>query len=194
MDSIDAILHRLCANVPLYPTDFTAVLLTLLTNYFSSPDNILHPALKDYIYTPDDNSRIIIQASGLWNPRSGDTRPAILVSRGPWQVQPPSLGMGLIQGTSPETYLAEYVGVHNIICIGKTPAAADLLGGEVLHFIVQILPYLRSRLPVAHITVNGLSEPKPLDEGRIHYAVTIPIQYAFDIRWSMQISTTTPTP
>ncbi len=199
MEVITELLARICGR-PLYPVDFTAIFQRLLIEYFSSSENILDPNLKSLVYLPGDNTNIIIEAAGRWNPNAGDHRPAILISRGEWKVSPPSLGLGLIQGSLPDKYLREYVGTHNIMCIGKTPAAADLLAGEVLHFLVQVMPEIRQQLPVTRIEVQGLSKLQPLEEGRTHFAVTIPIVYQFEVRWSVSVtqatttSTTTPAP
>jgi len=198
VEAVETILSRICGK-PLSPVDFTALFQTLLISYFSSPENILDPNLKSLVYRPDDTTGIIIEAAGRWNPGAGDHRPAILISRGEWKVSPPSLGLGLIQGGGePDTYLIGYTGSHNIICIGKTPAAADTLGGEILHFISQVMPKIRESLPVSRILVVGLSDAKPFDEGRTHFAVSIPIMYEFEVRWTISISsgttTTTPAP
>lgn len=191
MSVIETILSRLC-NKLLSPVDFTALFQALLISYFSNPDNIIEENLKQYTYRPDDSTGIIIEAAGRYNPEKGDHRPAILISREDWKVLPPGLGQGLIQGDpNKEVYVRTYSGAHNIICIGKTVAAADLLAGEVLHFLVQVLPEIRKVLPLSHLDVNGMSKPTPVGEGRTHFAVAIPVVYTFDVRWEIQITTTT---
>jgi len=192
-DFLDEIVARFCGITPT-PVDFTALLRYLLTDYFSNADNIVNPNLKDVIYTEDDaTTGIVIEAGGRWRLSSDDHRPAIFISRGEWRVEPYLLGMGVIQPADSPVYLRRYSGVHNIICIGKTLAATDLLAGEVLHFLVQVIPPLRERLPISHLNVVGLSPVQPYGEGRTHYAATIPVTYSFELRWSIGL-TTSPEP
>ena len=189
---LDEIIARFCGKA-LSPVDFTALFRYLLIDYFSNSSNILEPSLKDIVYTDDDTTQIIIEAAGRWKPSTGDHRPAILISRGEWKVVPYMLGMNYIQGTEPSIYLRRYQGSHNIICVGKTSAQADILGGEVLHFFVGVIPPLRERLPISYLNVEGLSAVQPFDEGRTHFITTIPITYSFELRWTIGV-TTSPEP
>jgi len=85
------------------------------------------------------------------------------------------------------------VGQHNIVCIGKLPVETDLLATEVFLFLTTLEPVIVDTLPISIFQAVGVSEIKPIKEGRDHYVVEIPVKYSFEFVWHMEINESTTT-
>jgi len=188
----EEIYRRLCSH-PLTTVDITAVIKIILTSYFGTPDNILHENLRDRIYTDLDGPGLMIESSHAFAPTQAERRPAILIKRGEWKNAQEGFYGGFIQGSSPGRFVRSVLGTHNIICIGKTPGEAEILGDEVFRLLAHVTPKLLERTCLDSFRVVGLSEIKPLQEGRDHFAAAIQVTYRFFETWEIDIETVTTT-
>jgi len=184
MDFLAELKERICAK-SLGPVEMSGLLKELLVNYYSNPDNIQHPALKNRVYSEGSNTRILIEIGAFIEPALAEDRPAILISRGDWKAQPPTMEYGAVLGSSPKRYVRQFIGTHNINCIGKTYGEAEILAEETFKFLIHAEPLVAAEIPIANYIVNGLAAPKPVAEGRVHYIVAIPIQYSFSEAWTI---------
>lgn len=188
----DKIYRRLCGH-PITTVDITAVLKIILTSYFSEKDNILHTGLKDRIFSDTDGPGLTIEAASAFVPNIAERRPAIIIRRGEWKNVQEGFYGGAIQDASINTYVRMIAGSHNIICIGKTPGEAEILGDEVFRLFAHITPKLLTNSCLDTFRVAGLSEVKPLHEGRDHYAAMIQVMYRFHETWEIEIEPVTTT-
>lgn len=133
MSVFERICSRFCGGNLITPVDVSALLKTLLVEYFSSSENILIPALRERLVS-ESNKPIIIESSQAYLPDSAGFRPSILVVRGPWQVNRLGIGTGQVFNSTPTQYARTITGQHNIVCIGKLPTETDLLATEVFYF------------------------------------------------------------
>lgn len=188
----EEIYRRLCAR-PITTVDITAVIKIILTSYFGNADNILHANLKDRIYSDTDTTGLSIEAGSAFTPTKAERRPAIIIRRGEWKNSQEGFYGGFVQGSSPGQFVRLVMGSHNIICIGKTPGEAEILGDEVFRLFSHVTPQMLERSCLDSFKVIGLSEIKPLQEGRDHYAAMIQLTYRFYETWEISIQTVTTT-
>lgn len=181
----DEIKRRLCDH-PITNVDITAVLKLILTSYFSSSENIVHPQLKNRIYTDDTRTGIIIESSGAFLPTEAEKRPALLIRRETWKVDQSIYG-GYEQGSDPERFSRIIQGAHSIICIGKTPGEAEILGDEVFRLFCHVTPALLKYSCLETFRTLELSPIKPLQESRIHYHSVVSLFYRFIDSWTIDI-------
>jgi len=165
----------------------------LLTEYFSSAENIIIPALQERLIT-DANKPLIIESGQAYLPETAGYRPAIIITRGQWAAaNRTGISAGRIFELASTKYARTIVGQHNIVCIGKLPVETDLLATEVFLFLTTLEPVIVDTLPISIFQAVGVSEIKPIKEGRDHYVVEIPVKYSFEFVWHMEINESTTT-
>ena len=180
--------ERFCAgNVT--PLDFTALLLTLLQDYFSQSTNILHESISGRIFTGTDATNILIESAGRFTPTKAERRPAILISQGPWKVRPHTIGAGTdFSKDANENYNYYRIidGSHIITCIAKSVGETEILGSEVFKFLLMAEPIIVSQLPINTFFVAEMSQAQPVKESRDHFLLKIAVSYSFSIKFTIE--------
>ncbi|GIW59023.1 MAG: hypothetical protein KatS3mg087_0089 [Patescibacteria group bacterium] len=191
---LEQAVSRFCGS-DFSPLEISALLKNLLTSYFSSPDNIIHDALKTRIYS-DNSSQIIIEAAAAYKPEEAGFRPAIIITSGNWEARPLGIGSGFTLGSNPPRYGFNIVGQHIVNCIAKLPAETELLAAEVFLFLMSMRPIILRQFPIATFDSIHKTTLEPFNEGRTHYIERIMINYVVNYQYTIDIteSTTTSSP
>lgn len=137
----------LCEKFP-SPLFLDGVFREILTEYFSSADNIQSPSLKDKIFSPNPQAtKIRIEPIYRWTPELIDRVPAIILQRGKLVQHTPGLSFATVE--TPVNNRLEMLklwgGEHAFICVSRLAAEAEELGFELIKLFsdykIQITRY-----------------------------------------------------
>lgn len=174
----------------------TGVMLWLLRSHFADPQNIVNPAIKDFVYRPNETTGITIEPSLAWDPTQVEARPAVYVRRNAWK---PNDGMMSIankyQSRGPSTntidngdrYEIMLTGSHTLFCVGRRGAEVEELGAEVFLRMVEFAPIIRKDFNLHKFAVDEMGESAKLEESSEHFAVPIRVGYAFAHGWLLKV-------
>lgn len=175
----------------------TGIFLWLIRGHFSSPDNIVSSALRDFVYKDRDPSTgITIEPSVLWNPSQVEARPAVYVRRAAWKAHSGSLSINnMYQSKKPTTNLGDngdryellISGGHSILCVARRGAEAEELASEVFFRLVEFAPVIQRDFNFHKFTVDDLGEIAKLEESSEHWAVPVGVSYAFAHGWLLKL-------
>ena len=170
--------------------DVTGLFVRLLTDYFKNPDNIKYEELKGRVWTPGEDTGILIESIGRFRPELAEKRPAILVRPGEWKKVIQGLqGDMIIEGPyqHERVYVLEVQGGHNIISVSKNPVETELLADEVFKFLDMLKAVLPAMTPIAFFRVVGISDLKALPESKTHFCCVIPVVYHVSQRYNITL-------
>lgn len=169
----------------------SGVILDCLRQLFSSPDNILHPQLKEFYWAPEATEdalkapfQVTIENYFSINLSQMIVRPAILVKPGVWQESKLAIGDRSIGGTDSQ-YYKRITGTHTVSVLGKTVAQAELIAREVHGYLSHFGPLLREWMGLSRWDVPSISEPTDMESNLDNIIIQIPVQYEFVYSWEL---------
>lgn len=169
----------------------SGVLQDCLRQLFSSPDNILHPQLKDFYWAAQATEealkapfQVIIENYFSVNVSQMGVRPAILVKPGVWQESKLTLGDRALGNTGDE-YYKKITGTHTVLVSTKTVAQAELIAREVHGYLSHFGPLLREWAGFSKWEVPAINEPEDTEQNLENIVIRIPIQYEFVYSWAL---------
>ncbi len=192
------------------PTAVKGVFLSILRQIFADPRNLRSPALSSLQYVPptvqevapagalaDPASSLLIIPSYEWNPKTAQQRPAIAVKQVTIEVGPPlslanreqSVG-GLLGAPNQdpnhgpmmgdEVLTFQLNGGIEIMCISTSALTAEILGFEVMSWMLAISNQLIQSMRLMSLRIGKLSPVQPIKESDQHYSNTLNIAYAIN--------------
>lgn len=172
------------------PLLVTGMLVQELRDYFSQPDRLEQPNLRNYLWRSNlAPQTIMIEALTKWNPQKASARPAILVRRNDWRVQRLGIADRLMMPTTPdgwERYNVCMTGSHTIFCLARESGECESLAAEVFLQLLGFGPKLRENLDLLRFTVVDIGTQMPVLESREHFGVPITIAYAHNQVWTVR--------
>lgn len=198
------------------PFQLTGIFIRLMQYHFSSPGNIVNPAIKSLVWTPNSSCNPVLETRGgeeyeipptrIWvdseysEDQAGmNRRPAVLVKRESVMSKAMSLRSEVLPGRDPRTntvrgkqMLREIQGKHSLICAGNTGAEADVLAQEVFERMMLYAPVIRSDFNLGLLNVSGFGEvARQADAGggKGAYYSVVGISWGYEHSWQIiQIS------
>ena len=189
------------------PLVMTGVVLKLLQEHFSRPENLIYNGsselgktqLEGYIWDPDNTkTRIQIQTVWRYNTQDIQRRPALYIKRNQWTTQRLGIDDGLTVGVEigpdgnpihlgDEYHKRMILGSHTIFAVGSVSegAEAELLGTEVFDYLMSFAPVLRRDLKLHRIEVMSVEPVSILEEAHEHFVVPVVLSYAFSWSWRL---------
>jgi hypothetical protein len=168
------------------PNQITRLIVQILKNHFSDPDNIFYPNLKQYVYTNDANTGIRIVLNSNWDANQTGKKPAIIIKRGEQKNIRAVIGDKgeLLDPTQGETsYVRFFEGSHLVYCVGNVDGETEDLAQEVFSTFTCLSPILRSALPLHDFQVVSLGELGFLEDIGQTMAIPITVTYAYEYGW-----------
>lgn len=188
----------------LRPHTITGYIISFLRQKFQEHNNINDPYLRKPAieYRPDDlqNERIttgiLIDTSYKWKPENAQQRPAIIVKRGSYDLDPrTSIGskrhavtnlVGSVNqnvaGTLGDEQFHNFIsGSHAILCISKEGAASEALGVEIWNDFMDFEALLRRDLRLSRFRVGSLPETGKLRESQELWVTPVVISYTYQV-------------
>ena len=177
------------------PLLLTGFLRDTLARQWSDPQNILAPELKQFIWSEDDTSGILIESVTRFRADSLEKRPAIMIKRNSYR--PLSLGIGnKIHGVGENAYatqkgahtryLLQFIGTHTLFCIGGSGASTEILATEVLNNFVEFAIPLQRHLNLKTFTVSEVGALHKLDEAKENFVVPITLSWCYEHTWELR--------
>lgn len=172
------------------PRIVTGILRRFLGNHFADPLNIEEPSLRDLVWVENTSnkafnpaSKILIESSLRYVADATDQRPAIIIHRGDWTLNPPvGMNSNLMQGGGAyganDTRSQFYTGTHTLFCIAPG-AECEVLGCEVYREIGQFAPELRKLPQFMAFRLTSIGSPQPLTKSLKEFVVPVTVTYQF---------------
>jgi hypothetical protein len=164
----------------------TGLLRELLTQHFSSAESIEQIPLKDKLWTPNPDTKILIESVFRWRPQVTGKRAAVLIKAG--DLKSERVGIGNRNENTAEgniQYTKTATGNHTLLCIAGEEPEAEILALEVFNFLKSYAQILRQWLNLLRLDVDGLGAPTLIAEHDEMVAVPIPVQYGWEDSWKI---------
>lgn len=184
----------LCAN-GWQPLLITGFLRDLLIRQWSDPSNIIAPELKQFVWSEDQTSGILIESVYRFRADLVEKRPAIMIKRNSFRNMQTGFA-GQMQGLGSAAYENEkgaisrhttlFVGSHTLFCIHGTGASAEILASEVMAHLVGCLWPIRRHLGLRQFSVTEVGAIQELEESTENYAVPITVGWGYEHTWQLR--------
>ncbi len=175
------------------PAISVGVVMQLLRGHFANPAQIMEPALKQYVWSPNGvDSAIRIVPNTLFDPTQSGKLPALIVKRGPFSSERKSIGdrSESIDPTDAERGVQGYVRFHSgsvkVFCIAETSGEAELLALEVFDALSFLAPVLVERLPFHDFQVTGLGEQGVLEGQGNRIGIPVVAEFKYEYGWEVK--------
>jgi len=177
------------------PLLITGFLRDFLIRQWMDATNILTPELKKFLWSPQNNTGIVIESVYRYQPTLVSKRPAIMIKRNAITNIP--LGIrGTIHngGNNVQTekgaftrHATQWAGSHTIFCIHGTSAAAELLATEVTSQVLEFSPVIRKDLRLHMFNVTQVDTVHELEESTENYVVPITVGWIYEHTWQLKL-------
>lgn len=178
----------LCDDIGLSPEMIEGVLAQLLTQHFSSADQITFPELRGLVWLPPPNpgSRIQILPLNSWNETAASKLPAIIYSDMGQQSARMAIGDQHYQvQPDAEGFARAMTGVHRFLCLGDNDYQASLLATETIRFFTEFAPQLVRRLPFHDMQVVSRDPPRAFTTLGARIGVAFTLTYSYIWTWEL---------
>jgi hypothetical protein len=177
------------------PLLITGFLRDLLVRQWANPQNIVSPEMKQYVWSEQASSGILIESVHRYRADLVEKRPAIMIKRNSFRnIQ---LGFaGLNNGAGIAAYPNEkgaisrhqtlFVGSHTLFCIHGTGASAEILASEVMSHLVACLYPIRRHLGLRQFSVTEVGAIQELEESNENYVIPITVGWGYEHVWELK--------
>ena len=177
------------------PLLITGFFRDTLIKQWSNPQNIITPELKQYLWSEQPGSGILIETVFRYRPDMVEERPAIMIKRNSIRNMP--IGMnGLMTGAGANAYQTErgaieryttlFVGSHTFFCIHKSGAATEMLATEVKTHMVESTPVIRRFLGLRQFSVTEFGAIQELEESTENFVIPITVGWCYEHNWELR--------
>jgi hypothetical protein len=158
------------------------IIMTMLTNHFADPKNIENPTLREYVWTPETTSPIIISVEEDWEAEYINRKPAIFLKRQAVVIDKIAIGdmkqSGRIDGVTEYDVLVK--GSHVLKCHQRLGQPTDDLAWEAFSVILRAAPFIRKWLGLSELRANYIGSKEQQEKsGDIAYFVPVTVPWAF---------------
>jgi hypothetical protein len=177
------------------PLLITGFLRDLLVRQWANPQNIVSPEMKQYVWSEQASSGILIESVHRYRADLVEKRPAIMIKRNSFRNM--QLGFaGLNNGAGIAAYPNEkgaisrhqtlFVGSHTLFCIHGTGASAEILASEVMSHLVACLYPIRRHLGLRQFSVTEVGAIQELEESNENYVIPITVGWGYEHVWELK--------
>jgi len=178
------------------PLLITGFLRDLLIRQWANPQNIIAPEMKQYVWSEQPDSGILIESVHRYRADVVEKRPAIMIKRNSFRNMQVGFG-GQIFGGGMEAYESEkgaisrhqtlFIGSHTLFCIHGTGASTEILATEVMGHLVACLWPIRQHLALRQFSVTEVGAIQELEESRENFVVPITIGWGYEHTWQLRL-------
>lgn len=169
------------------PLLITGFLRDRLIHHFTDVDSIESDDLRNYLWTRDERTGILIESVYRWRGDLVEKRPAILLRRNAYQNV--KVGVGDLSGITGEghtTHSTLWVGSHTLFCIHGTGASTEVLATEVQRELTEFAPAVREYLGLLKFAVTEVGAISEVEEATENYVAPITIAWAYEENWVLE--------
>lgn len=166
----------------------TGVLVDLMRKHFSTASNIEYAELRRNVWSPNDDTGILISPVTAWTPKLANQRPAVLVRRNKLTKQRVTIGDQ--RQMQPQNwqgfphYTVVWGAVYTIFCLSSSAALqAEILATEVARELVQFHQVLIKDLGLMALDVTDIDEIRLLEGSRQTFFVPVNVFIAYSESW-----------
>lgn len=187
--------NYLCEN-GWQPLLITGFLRGVLTRQWSSPQNIISPEMKQYVWSEGQTTGILIESVHRYKPDRVGQRPSIMIKRNSYRNIQTGFN-GEIFGGGLAAYETEkgaisrhttlFVGSHTLFCIHGTGASTEILAEEVKAHLVACLLPIRRNLGLRQFSVTEVGAIQELEESSENYVIPITVGWGYEHTWQLRL-------
>lgn len=177
------------------PLLITGFLRDLLVRQWSDATNIISPEMKQYLWSEEQSSGILIESVYRFRADLVEKRPAIMIKRNSFRNMQTGFA-GQMQGLGTVAYENEkgaisrhttlFVGSHTLFCIHGTGASTEILATEVMHHLVACLWPIRRHLGLRQFSVTEVGAIQEIEESNENYVVPITVGWGYEHVWQLK--------
>jgi len=179
--------NPLCSLGP-RPIIITGMIRLLLTDHFSSAENVEHKLFRERLWKKGDDTGILIEDATVWTPSKTGNRPAVIIKRNEWKSQ--KAGLNNTEGTTSEGFdkhIKFWQGSHTLFCIAKEGAEAEILAAEVYRMMLHFGPVFREYFDLMLFDLAGVGALGEIEEAGERYGVPITVNYGWSEQWLLRM-------
>lgn len=177
------------------PLLITGFLRDFLIRQWISAENILAPEMKKFLWSPQNDTGIVIESVSRFQPKLVNKRPAIMIKRNAMTNVPLGMRGKIHNGGNDvktekgafEQYATQWAGSHTLFCIHGTSAAAELLATEIKCQVLEFSPVIRRELRLHQCTVANVDTVQELEESTENYVVPITVGWVYEHTWQLKL-------
>jgi hypothetical protein len=176
------------------PTLITGFLRNFLTDQWSNAINIYNPDLKQFVWSNNPTSGILIETAYRFNPGSAGQRPAIVLKRNRIKFMQLGLGsrqQGVVKRPLETGAITEYqnkvIGSHTVFCLNWSGAGVEALSTEVRMQLLEFSDPIRQHLSLHQFTVLEEGAVHQLQDSANSYIVPITVGWAYEATWALKL-------
>lgn len=179
------------------PNAITGALCQLLQYQFADPRNIRSATVRRMVAREgawrqgNPDNAIFIESIQNWVPELTQSRPAIIIKDGDWNLERKGIGnqLGDDYETGEEAFGAFWYGSHSLFAIGGPGAGGETkaLAGEVAKILLQWGQHFANTLELHRFTLVKLGALASLEEAPEHYVCPLDVAYVVSENWTTQI-------
>lgn len=187
--------NYLCEN-GWQPLLITGFFRDLLTRQWSDPTNIVSPEMKQYVWSENKTSGILIESVYRYRSDLVEKRPAIMIKRNSFKNMQTGFG-GQIFGAGAAAYENEkgaisrhttlFVGSHTFFCIHGTGASTEILASEVMAHLIACIHPIRQHLGLRQFSVTEVGAIQEIEEASENYVIPITVGWGYEHTWQLRL-------
>lgn len=165
----------------------TGAFVDFAQKQFMVEENILYSELRRCVWTPEDDSKILIAPATSWLPKKTMQRPGVLFRRNKFETQRVSINH---QRQSPNAtptgdphYSIVWGGTFTIFCLSGQPLQAEILGTEIAKKFLGFHEVLQRDLHLLRLDVVDIDGIGILEEHKQTFVVPVNLFVAFSESW-----------
>ncbi len=177
-----------------------------MQEHFSDPANLLYNGdveegkqlLEQNIWNENPElTKIKIQPVYSYDAKDIQRMPAVYVKRNKWQSQ----RVAIAEGASPQSkigsdghvqailgmkYTRAIMGSHTLFAIAQTARAAELIGTEVMDYMMSFAPVIQTDLNLHRLEVTDIEGVAVLEESTHLFVVPVVVAYVLYRTWRLE--------
>lgn len=186
---------------PRSPSVVGAGLVSLLRAHFGSAERIFDRRLSDHLWSPGNQSRLIVCPALVYAPGKAGNSPAVVVSPGRMRVQSVALGDRLTPHMDADgryrgkDKVVLWSGEHKVLARGPLPLQAQLLSEEVAYAISTYADEYADSMALSKLRVSAV-EPvsaRSQEDGGSYREYMAPVGVEWSVVHDWTVSTRGPT-
>lgn len=183
-------LVKICGEVGMSTQMVEGVIIQMITNHFSCPDDYLYPQLsgKKWSVDPDQRTLHIRPLNTFLSKSEAGQIPAIVYTNMGQRKTRITIGDQFYQtAKNPEVegFVQAWTGSHNFACIGQTDGEAELLASEFVEWMTSFAPRIIRDLPFHDFQVVQSGRPQAFEQLGGRVGVALSLQYSYLWAWEL---------
>lgn len=168
----------------------TGIIRSLLISHYSVESNISSEAnnwSKPPVWTPGDDTGILIETIHNWRESVVQKRPAVIIKPNAEVMLRIAIDDKVSRDREGNSHYSNvWVGSHTVFCIHGTGAAAEILYDETKSELSQFAPVVRENFQLLKFQCTEGGAIYELEESTENFVVPITIAWAYQMQWMIR--------